>query len=116
MIDRDKIPHYNKYKFSLPKAGVQMQRQGGVHSFPKQREKMAGVNLREGIMEGSLRAVNRTASAAAGASVGFNVFPRYRDSVSESFSAAAMERRRNQTPVPEECRENFSEVRWYHGF
>ena len=77
---------------------------------------MAGVNLREVTMEGSLRAVDRTVSAAAEILVGFNVFPRYRDSVSESFSEAAKERRRNQTPVPEECRENFSEVRWYHGF
>lgn len=57
-------------------------------------------------MEGSLRAVNRTASAAADASVGFNVFPRYRDSVSESDSAAAVgDSGRMQTPVPAECRE-----------
>ena len=35
-------------------------------------------------MEGSLRAVDRTVSAAAEILVGFNVFPRYRDSVSES--------------------------------
>lgn len=45
---------------------------------------MAGGNLREEIMEGSLRAVNRTASPEDG-SVGFNVFPRYWDSVSESY-------------------------------
>ena len=67
-------------------------------------------------MEGSLRAVNRTASAAD-VSVGFNVFPRYRDSVSESYPAAAMgDGGRMETPVPEECRESFSEIRWYHGF
>ena len=35
-------------------------------------------------MEGSLRAVDRMVSAAAEILVGFNVFPRYRDSVSES--------------------------------
>ena len=40
---------------------------------------MAGVNLREGTMEGSLRAVDRTVSAVAEILVGFNVFPRYRD-------------------------------------
>ena len=55
---------------------------------------MAGVNLREGTMEGSLRAVDRTVSAAAEILVGFNVFPRYRETVSDN------------SPVPAECREH----------
>lgn len=56
-------------------------------------------------MEGSPRAVNRTVSASAEDLVGFNVFPRYRDSVSELSQRLHEERVRRQIPVPAECRE-----------
>lgn len=67
-------------------------------------------------MEGSLRAVNRTAAASADVPVGFNVFPRYRDSVSELFRLSGGDSGRKGIPVPAECREQISEIRWYHGF
>ena len=66
-------------------------------------------------MEGSPRAVDRTASSEADASVGFNVSRvtgiRYRNHVCGRDGDGG----REQTPVPAERRENFSEVRWYHG-
>ena len=71
--------------------------------FPKQREGAVGVSSREGSLEGSLGAVNRTDRTV---SVGFNgVSAVIRKAVSDS----------NGYPVPSECRELFSESGWYHG-
>lgn len=67
-------------------------------------------------MEGSLRAVNRTAPAESDASVGFNVFPRYRDSISESFSAAAMGMAAEDGSRIGRVQREISEFRWYRGF
>ena len=82
MIDKDKNTHYNVFKF-----------QGGVHNLQMHREKMAGVNLRDGIME---VAFEQWTERTGRVPVGSNVFPRYRETVSEDrHSAAKAVRKRN---------------------
>ncbi|KAA8500889.1 hypothetical protein FNY66_11370 [Mediterraneibacter catenae] len=57
------------------------------------REKMAGVNLRDGIME---VAFEQWTERTGRVPVGSNVFPRYRETVSEDrHSAAKAVRKRN---------------------
>jgi len=71
--------------------------------FLKQREGAVGVSSREGSLEGSLGAVNRT---DRNISVDFNgVSTVIRKTVSDSFDY----------PAPTECREFLSEFGWYHG-
>lgn len=70
-----------------------MQRRGGVHSFLMRREEMAGANLRDGIVE---VAFEQWTERTGRVPVGSNVFPRYRETVSEDrHSAAKAVRKRN---------------------
>ena len=84
-----------------------MQGRGGVHSFRKQREKMAGENLREGIVEvaseqwieqgGCAGFIHRIKSPQ----VGSNVIPTLQGS---SIGC--------ENPVLAECRDTISDFRW----
>ena len=72
------------------------------------REKMAGVNLRDGIME---VAFEQWTERTGRVPVGSNVFPRYRETVSEDrHSAAQAVRKRNSRTVS--AQRFVSEIRW----